>query len=102
MSIKQGILFSHAFWLQHLEDGETEEILTWCNEKCQGQWVVLSGFGYRNEGVSISFRCKAQKVGPFEGEKYPSSRVELRLDRAISFELEKDAAMFKLTWMGET
>jgi len=94
MKISQ-IQFKHIFSISVSNASEFTKLQTWLNENMISQWASTTP---SSSGVA----CYSSPKVKYCGETlYPPSCIQLFADKLFLFEDDKDAALFKLTWMGE-
>ena len=102
MDLKQLPIFSNAFLLEGIgsdrgrDGGKFQELQNWCNENCNGRWMVFSGTSFQGAGIEILYCSKAEHISPLDNEIYPQSTINIHGNKVISFEEDTDAMAFKL------
>ena len=107
MSIENGKLFEHCFWIswdQLMPKDKWEEIEEWCNESCAGQWMIIgtpgtSGDGWRDSYLNIDVYSRSAHSSPIPNENYPAARIKRNAAKILMFEISEDATAFKLRWV---
>lgn len=108
MSIENGKLFEHCFWInwdQIHKKENWEEIEDWCAEVCSGQWTVIkntpasSANGWNEGHLLTSIYSRAVHTPPSPYKNYSAAEIKKNAHRLIIFENQEDAAAFKLKWM---
>ncbi len=107
MSIENGKLFEHCFWInfdQILKKDEWEEIEDWCAEVCSGQWMIIkssaSGLpGWDDQYIRVNIYSRAVHTPPSPYGNYSAANIKKDAHKLIIFENQEDAAAFKLKWM---
>lgn len=89
--------FKYTFTLQTNFDNRFSDIASlqeWCSSNCMGQWAVI---GIKSD----QFECYSPPMvrNAIDGKKFPPSKVSVQRSDILVFEEEKDAMLFKLTWI---
>lgn len=106
MSIENGKLFEHCFWINWDEShpkAKWNEIEEWCAEICSGQWMIITTSSastrYGDEGsVVTNIYSRAIHSPPTPYVNYPAAQINKQAKRLIIFENQQDAIAFKLKW----
>lgn len=98
MKIETFLIFQYPFLLtESNRNVQIENMQTWCNENCNGRWMVLDSNSFRGGGTfTISYCSIAMHESPLKDETYPRSEIKKSANTIISFEEESDALAFKL------
>ncbi len=107
MSIENGKLFEHCFWINwdkvHKKDS-WREIENWCDEICSGQWIVIKSpntnthYGGDNDHVMTNIYSRAVHTPPSPYGNYSAAEIRKNAHILILFENQEDAIAFKLKW----
>lgn len=104
MSIDNGKLFEHCFWVnwdQVHKNNSWKDMENWCVEVCSGQWMIIkSGDRSWDDGyITTTIYSRAVHSPPSPYENYSAAKISKNAHRLIMFENQEDAAAFKLKWM---
>jgi len=108
VSIENGKLFEHCFWIswdQLMPKDRWKELEEWCNESCNGQWMVInpsdggtSSWGGDNY-VIINSYSRAAHSSPIPDANYSAACIKKTANKILMFETLEDATAFKLRWV---
>jgi len=107
MSIENGKLFEHCFWInwdQLMPKDKWKEIEEWFNDSCAGQWMIIDTSGGESHSwngghVIINSYSRAAHSSPIPDENYPAAHIKKTAAKILMFETLEDATAFKLRWV---